>query len=124
MDLPEEDKTAIAKRRAIQTLMRNKSYTPAERHEKMQSIMKGNFDVVDEDESDSEGSSGGSSKSSDNSDSDVVLRDLWLDLNLSECPRKSDWMAMAAPSASMNSVGPLVHRRMPRLRTSSLRARM
>eukprot|EP00581_Thalassiosira_minuscula_P009710 CAMPEP_0183709706 /NCGR_PEP_ID=MMETSP0737-20130205/5694_1 /TAXON_ID=385413 /ORGANISM="Thalassiosira miniscula, Strain CCMP1093" /LENGTH=1745 /DNA_ID=CAMNT_0025937873 /DNA_START=28 /DNA_END=5265 /DNA_ORIENTATION=+ len=69
MDLPPEDKTAQAKRRAIQALMKNKSLTPAQRHKEMQEIMKGNFPMDDDDsdgsseyesESDEESSASGS----------------------------------------------------------------
>lgn len=43
MDLPEESKAQIAKRKAIQALMSNKSLTPAARNKQMQEIMRGNF---------------------------------------------------------------------------------
>ena len=51
MDLPDEDETALAKRRAIQRVMRNTSLTPAQRSRQMQEIMRGNFStVVDDDD--------------------------------------------------------------------------
>ena len=43
MDLPDEDNAALAKRRAIQALMKEKSLSPAERNVRMQAIMKGDF---------------------------------------------------------------------------------
>lgn len=43
MEIPEEDNSALAKRRAIQALMKDKSLTPAERNVRMQAIMKGDF---------------------------------------------------------------------------------
>ena len=77
MELPPEDRAALAKRRAIQALMRNKALTPAQRHEKMQEINRGNFGADDDDDDasagsrsyDSRGSSGAySSSGSDRSD--------------------------------------------------------
>ncbi|KAL3816962.1 hypothetical protein ACHAXA_011750 [Cyclostephanos tholiformis] len=56
MDLPEEDKVALAKRRAIQALMRDKSVTPAERHARMQSIMRGEVSEGGSSETDDSGS--------------------------------------------------------------------
>jgi hypothetical protein len=52
MDLPEEDSAALAKRRAIQALMRDRSLTAAERHARMQSIMRGIFQEEEEDDDD------------------------------------------------------------------------
>jgi uncharacterized protein (DUF305 family) len=43
MDLPDEDNAALAKRRAIQALMKDKTLTPAERNTRMQAIIKGDF---------------------------------------------------------------------------------
>jgi len=43
MELPEEDDLALAKRRAIQALMKDRTLTPSERNARMQDIMKGNF---------------------------------------------------------------------------------
>ena len=43
MDIPDEDNAALAKRRAIQALMKDKTLTPAERNVRMQAIMKGDF---------------------------------------------------------------------------------
>jgi hypothetical protein len=43
MELPEEDDSALAKRRAIQVLMKDRTLTPSERNARMQDIMKGNF---------------------------------------------------------------------------------
>lgn len=43
MDLPDEDSAALAKRRAIQALMKDKTLTPAERNIRMQAIIKGDF---------------------------------------------------------------------------------
>ena len=45
MDIPDEDNAALAKRRAIQALMKDKTLTPAERSVRMQAIMKGDFTV-------------------------------------------------------------------------------
>ena len=59
---------AIAKRRAIQSLMRNKTLTPAERHTKMQDIMKGNF-AMEESDGDSDNDDDNSSQPSEGSHS-------------------------------------------------------